>query len=138
MSVCYPESNVLSLQQQANLLINNDQLSLTIPVITDSLKFFFPNYKEYYYLIKEDMAIHKSVATYVDKDFRKKATADNCYTKKDAIFVPQYETLITPFFKESSKDKLTYFELTREFLDSDSLLRQYTSHVFRHFLAAKH
>ena len=28
--------------------------------------------------------------------------------------------------------------LTREFLDSDSLLRQYTSHVFRHFLAAKH
>ena len=47
MSVCYPESNVLSLQQQANLLINNDQLSLTLPIITDSLKFFFPNYKEY-------------------------------------------------------------------------------------------
>ena len=72
------------------------------------------------------------------KEFRKKATASNCYTKKDAIFVPQYETLITPFFKESNKDKLTYFELTREFLDSDSLLRQYARHVFRHFLTAKH
>ena len=103
-----------------------------------TLKFFFDHPEDYYYLPAEDMAIHKSVATYVDKDFRKKATADNCYTKKDAIFVPQYETLITPFFKESSKDKLTYFELTREFLDSDSLLRQYTSHVFHHFLAAKH
>ena len=84
------------------------------------------------------MAIHKSVASYVDKEFRKKATASNCYTKKDAIFVPQYETLITPFFKESNKDKLSYFELTLEFLDSDSLLFQYTRHVFRHFLTEKH
>ena len=123
-----------------DIIITGFQKEATInaPIYTEELKFFFDNYRDYYYLPAEDMAIHKSVATYVDKDFRKKATADNCYTKKDAIFVPQYETLITPFFKESSKDKLTYFQLTREFLDSDSLLRQYTSHVFHHFLAAKH
>ena len=120
------------------LICDGMQSKLRIHLFEGTLKFFFDHPEDYYYLPAEDMAIHKSVATYVDKDFRKKATADNCYTKKDAIFVPQYETLITPFFKESSKDKLTYFELTREFLDSDSLLRQYTSHVFRHFLAAKH
>lgn len=102
------------------------------------MKFFFDHPEDYYYLPAEDMAIHKSVATYVDKDFRKKATADNCYTKKDAIFVPQYETLITPFFKESNKDKLTYFELTREFLDSVLFCASIPVHVFRHFLAAKH
>ena len=123
-----------------DIIITGFQKEATInaPIYTEELKFFFDNYRDYYYLPAEDMAIHKSVATYVDKDFRKKATADNCYTKKDAIFVPQYETLITPFFKESNKDKLSYFELTLGFLDSDSLLFQYTRHVFRHFLTAKH
>lgn len=135
----YPIPQRVSCQTDAFYLIcDGVQSKLRIHLFEGTLKFFFDHPEDYYYLPAEDMAIHKSVATYVDKDFRKKATADNCYTKKDAIFVPQYETLITPFFKESSKDKLTYFELTREFLDSDSLLRQYTSHVFRHFLAAKH
>ena len=94
-----------------------------------------------FYLICDGMQSRLRIRLFegtLNKEFRKKATASNCYTKKDAIFVPQYETLITPFFKKSNKDKLTYFELTREFLDSDSLLRQYTSHVFRLFLAAKH
>lgn len=135
----YPIPQRVSCQTDAFYLIcDGMQSKLRIHLFEGTLKFFFDHPEDYYYLPAEDMAIHKSVATYVDKDFRKKATADNCYTKKDAIFVPQYETLITPFFKESNKDKLTYFELTREFLDSDSLLRQYTSHVFRHFLAAKH
>ena len=135
----YPIPQRVSYQTDAFYLIcDGMQSKLRIHLFEGTLKFFFDHPEDYYYLPAEDMAIHKSVATYVDKDFRKKATADNCYTKKDAIFVPQYETLITPFFKESNKDKLTYFELTREFLDSDSLLRQYTSHVFRHFLAAKH
>lgn len=135
----YPIPQRVSCQTDAFYLIcDGMQSKLRIHLFEGTLKFFFDHPEDYYYLTAEDMAIHKSVATYVDKDFRKKATADNCYTKKDAIFVPQYETLITPFFKESNKDKLTYFELTREFLDSDSLLRQYTSHVFRHFLAAKH
>ena len=135
----YPIPQRVSCQTDAFYLIcDGMQSKLRIHLFEGTLKFFFDHPEDYYYLPAEDMAIHKSVATYVDKDFRKKATANNCYTKKDAIFVPQYETLITPFFKESNKDKLTYFELTREFLDSDSLLRQYTSHVFRHFLAAKH
>ena len=120
------------------LICDGMQSRLRIRLFEGTLKFFFDHPEDYYYLPAEDMAIHKSVASYVDKEFRKKATASNCYTKKDAIFVPQYETLITPFFKESNKDKLSYFELTLEFLDSDSLLFQYTRHVFRHFLTEKH
>lgn len=135
----YPIPQRVSCQTDAFYLIcDGVQSKLRIRLFEGTLKFFFDHPEDYYYLPAEDRAIHKSVASYVDKEFRKKATASNCYTKKDAIFVPQYETLITPFFKESNKDKLSYFELTREFLDSDSLLCQYARHVFRHFLAAKH
>lgn len=113
------------------------QSKLRIHLFEGTLKFFFDHPEDYYYLPAEDMAIHKSVATYVDKDFRKRQLPTTV-TQKRRYLCSTIRNIDHAFFKESNKDKLTYFELTREFLDSDSLLRQYTSHVFRHFLAAKH
>ncbi len=39
------------------------------------MKYFYSNYKDYYYLPQEDIAIHKSVAGFVDKEFRQQALA---------------------------------------------------------------
>lgn len=65
-----------------------DRLRLRIPLQAGELRYYLPNYRDYYYLPEEDMAIHKSVAAYVDKDYRKKATPDTCYTKKSGVFLP--------------------------------------------------
>jgi len=54
---------------------------MTIPVSNQQFKLYYENYKDYFYLPAEDTAVHKSVATYVDKDYRQKATKENCYTK---------------------------------------------------------
>ena len=107
--------------------------TLSVRLFDGGLKFFFDHPDEYYYLPNEDRAIHKSVATYVGRTFRKKATAATCYTKKDAIFVPQYETVQTPVFKREYKDRHSYFELSETFLNSDVLLRRYIMHVLRLF-----
>ena len=40
------------------------------------------------YLPKGDMAVHKSVGCFVEPAYRQKATAANCYIKKDARFLP--------------------------------------------------
>ncbi len=104
---------------------------LSIHLFDGTLKFFFPNPKDYYYLPSEDIAIHKSVASYVDKEFRKQATKNTCYTKKDAIFVPQYTTVCEPVYCKSLKDKCTYFELTEDFLSSPELLHSYVLHVMK-------
>lgn len=61
---------------------------LLIPVRHMKALYFYNNYQDYYYLPKEDYAIHKSVAAYVEKDFRKKATRETCYIKKEASFLP--------------------------------------------------
>ena len=49
------------------------------------------NYKDYYYLTTEDVAVHKSVAHYVDTKYRKQATASTCYEKHTGEFLPVKE-----------------------------------------------
>ncbi|WP_312496910.1 ribonuclease H-like domain-containing protein [Anaerosporobacter sp.] len=111
-----------------------DQAILKIELYQNELKFFYDNYKDYYYLPKEDTAIHKSVAFYVDKNFRTRAKAANCYSKKTGRFVPQYEELYTPHFKIDYNDKFSYVEVTDEFLLDSEKLCSYASHILRHLL----
>ena len=51
-----------------HILIKNHTLTLVIPVISDTLKYFFKDYKNYYYLTSEDEAIHKSIEQNVESN----------------------------------------------------------------------
>ena len=112
------------------LSIYKDKTQINVKLYDGELKFFFKDYKNYYYLPKEDAAVHKSLSTYVDKKYREPAVPQNCYTKKKALFVPQYREVMKPKFVENYKDKLTYFELTEDFTESDVMLRRYVKQVF--------
>ena len=57
------------------LRAEGNQLTLRLPLYRGTLKYFYPNYRDYFYLPDEDCAIHKSVGEYVDKAHRTKATA---------------------------------------------------------------
>lgn len=113
------------------IIMNKDVTKVRIPLYEGELKYFYPNYKDYFYLPKEDMAIHKSVANFVDKQYRERAKASNCYNRKSGRFLPQYDNIMNPGFKEEYKDKYSYFELTDDFLHSDVMLRRYVKHIFR-------
>lgn len=112
----------------------NNTLKLRINIYSDELKFFYPNYKDYYFLPQEDCSIHKSVAFYVDKNFRTQAKAANCYSKKTGNFLPQYKDLISPYFKREYGDKITYFEITEDFLRDAVSIKAYTRHILSLFL----
>lgn len=110
---------------------------LSVRLYDGELKYFFQNPHDYYYLPEEDIAVHKSLISGVDKDHRKKATSSTCYTRKKGIFLPQYEELFSPAFRETRKDRLTWFELTEEFLDSDAALHAYVLHILQKLLLVK-
>ncbi len=110
--------------------INKDTTKVRIPVYEGELKYFYPNYKDYFYLPQEDMAIHKSVAEFVDKGYRERAKAANCYNRKEGVFLPQNDLIMQPVFLKCHKDKTSYFELTEDFLTSDIMLRRYVDHIF--------
>jgi hypothetical protein len=79
-------------------------LYITLTKIHATLKYFYPDYKNYYYLPNEDYAIHKSVGQYVDKEHRQTAKASNCYIKKEGIFIP------LPSHIDSSENKFNTFK----------------------------
>ena len=108
--------------------------TLTVQIYEGELKYFYDNYKDYYYLPAEDYAIHKSVANFVDKEYRVKAKLSNCYTKKQGAFAPQYELLITPYFKINYQDKLSFLEVHTDFLLQEERLEQYVSHLLKHYI----
>ena len=116
------------------LAARNDTASLKLRIFQGELKYFYPNYRDYYYLPREDMAIHKSVASYVDKEFRTPAKAATCYSKKSGRFLPQYGEAFSPCLKADYGDKQAYFELTEEFLSSGEWLKKYAAAVLGELL----
>ena len=134
----YPVPRQLSCKQDCfYLMIGKNRTSLRIPVYEGELHYFYSNYRDYYYLKKEDMAIHKSVASFVDKEYRENAKASNCYTRKSGKFLPQYNNVMQPEFRKEYKDKISYFEMTDDFCTSDIMLRRYIDHILKNMMGKK-
>jgi hypothetical protein len=96
------------------------------------LKFFYPDYKNYYYLPEEDMAVHKSIANFVDKNRRKKATPNSCYIKKSGYFFPQpgKNPPITPAFYQEYQGETSYFEWNENLPSQKEALLNYALSLF--------
>jgi len=111
---------------------NGSQGLLKVPLFEEELKYFYANYHDYYYLPSEDIAIHKSVAEFVDKDYREKAKTSNCYTRKSGLFLMQWDLLVTPFFKRDYESREMFFELTKELKTDREMFSKYTTHILEH------
>lgn len=114
------------------------EATINVPIIQDEFKFFFDNYREYYYLPAEDMAVHKSVATYVDKNYRQQAKKENCYLRRYGYFISQIDEGILTGYKRNYKDKETFIELADSFLQDLALLNSYARYiVYKAFTSVK-
>lgn len=112
-----------------SLELHHDTLTCNIALYQGELKYFYSNYKDYYYLPIEDTAIHKSIGEYVDKDARKKATARTCYTKKSGLFLPQFGALWSPALKEDYKSALDYTEYSPDMLSDSCTADKYARQI---------
>ena len=108
-----------------SLELHDSYLACNLNLYEGTLKYFYPDYQNYYYLPLEDTAIHKSIGEYVDRSARKKATAKNCYCKKEGLFLPQFSSLWEPSFKEDHKSSFSYILYDDETLWAD---REKNSH----------
>lgn len=109
----------------AKLSFRDSSIRCRIPLYRGCLKYFFPDYENYYYLPAEDMAVHKSVGAYVAKSARKKATARTCYTKKEGLFIPQPKRIWEPEFREEYGSPVSYAAWTPELLSDPEKASDY-------------
>ena len=107
--------------------------SLNVTGVRGPLKYFYPDYRNYYYLPDEDMAIHKSVAAFVAKEHREPARASTCYTKKNGFYLPQNEKLFPQVFKTDYESGQMYFACRDSFLQDYDLLCEYVKHFLKEF-----
>ncbi len=112
-----------------SLSVSGQTASLRVLGQERELKFFFPDFKDYYYLPLEDTAIHKSVGIYVDPEHREKAKASNCYQRHYGLYFPQPSELVTPVFREDHKARQLYFEWQDSLAEDPDFLSRYASAV---------
>lgn len=62
-------------------------ITIMLQVYELELKLYYDNYKEYYYIPSQDIAVHKSLADFYDKSIRQKATKSTCFNKCHGSFV---------------------------------------------------
>ncbi|MBQ3601394.1 MAG: ribonuclease H-like domain-containing protein [Lachnospiraceae bacterium] len=120
-----PYKNICNLFFQNSvfsILLSHDSLSLNVKVFNGKLKYFYENYKDYYYLPLEDTAIHKSVAAFVDKEYREKAKKETCYLKKEDTFIPYYGCHYNTIFKKEYKAPEKYILYKEELLNDTTFL----------------
>jgi len=67
--------------------LRDDVLRISASLIRDTLRYYLAPVRDYFYLPEEDMAIHRSVASFVDPSHRIKATPETCYVKKQGVFL---------------------------------------------------
>ena len=63
------------------LSMHENHFKINVRVIDDKIYVPYPDYKNYYYLEKEDMAVLKELASHVEKKDRKPATPATAYGK---------------------------------------------------------
>lgn len=109
--------------QTPNLILEGEEskLHLFLPLFVGELKYFYPDYKNYYYLPKEDSAVHKILSSFLPREYRIPAKANTCYRKKLGTFLPYFSKEIREnitLFKESY-DSFPSYLLVEDFLNAE-------------------
>ncbi|WP_031555011.1 ribonuclease H-like domain-containing protein [Oribacterium sp. FC2011] len=111
--------------------LSDTDLNLCADLYEGELKFFYPNHTDYYFLPMEDRAIHRSLAEFVDRSHRKKATAKTCYQRVSGLFLPEPEPVFSPVLYREYKDKLAYTQFAPELFDDETLTEAYLRSVIK-------
>ena len=106
--------------------------TLRLPIIEATLKQFYPDHKNYYYLPAEDTCIYKSAAQGVPPSRRENAKKETCYTKHSGLFIPVLTKSVSPILKTDYSSKELYTPFTEE--NCPTLLKNIGRDVISHIL----
>lgn len=98
-------------REPGNLLLRDRQGFLELPIYRKTLRHYFKDYKNYYYLPLEGTVVHKSVGQFVDPSHREKAKKENCYVEKSGSFLWLPKKSPFNYYRENLKDKNSWLDI---------------------------
>ena len=116
LTLTFPQSIPLCYKKETvygSLQISGTCGVLFIPLWKGELRYYLKNWKDYYYLPVEDTVMHKSIAAFVDTDYKQKATKENGFLRLTSVFFPCPQGLACrpdKLYKKNSSDSISYAE----------------------------
>lgn len=114
-------------------IIKNNQVHLCLNTYTGLLSTWLEDYKNYYYIISEDIIVPKVIGSSIDKENRRNATKADCKISKDSTYVQIPDKMIIPasikIFKNDYKSSQQY--ISQDDL-SESLIKAIISFMLKH------
>lgn len=95
-------------------IVKDNHIYVTLKLFEGQLCTFLPDFKNYYYLINEDIIIPKAIGESMDKALRRPAKRADCKVKKEGQFLALPEKLdigTLRTFKPSFESKETYVDV---------------------------
>lgn len=115
----------------AYVTLEKDCCKMKMPLLEGTLKYYYPDYKNYYYLPLEDEAVHKSVGVYVDPACREKAKASNCCKRVSGYFLRAFGAPQIPLLKSSYESGDCYIQWTDSFLRNPEMQISFLSEYLK-------
>ncbi len=113
-------------------IIKGNRIFTTLNLFEGELFTFLPDYKNYYYLISEDMIIPRSLGESMDKTNRRPATKAECKIKQNGLYLQLPDKIdvgTTKVFKPSYDSKQAYISVNDI---SEGLLSKIVKYMLKH------
>ena len=125
--------NSINKQREYGLyIIKGNRIYVTLNLFEGELCTFLPDYKNYYYLINEDIIVPKSLGESIDKACRRPAKRADCKVKKTGSFLQlpgKIDIGSTRVFRTSYEAKEAYVDVDDI---SATLFTQITRFMLKH------
>lgn len=106
-------------------------LNVSVPVVQKIMRFYFKDYRNYYYLPVEGMAIHKSMAEYVDSSHKERATKDTAFTPVNDTFIPAPPFEKANLFYDGGLNGQKFIRLSNEMYENKELSTSYIQKMIK-------
>ena len=80
-------SSINKIREYGMYIIRENRIYVTLNLFNDSLYTFLPDYRNYYYLINEDIIVPKSLGESIDKSCRRPASRQDCKILAEGTYV---------------------------------------------------
>lgn len=120
-------------------IVDKNIIKIILSPIDTELKYYLKDYKNYMYLLNEDIIIPKQLLNAQNKKDAVPAKKDNCYIKTQGLFLPIYDDKFfddEKTFKEGIKSKEEFIDI-KDHLDDQEFIKKYIIHVIKYRLNKK-